>query len=168
MTEEQHRIFNQLGSPDFSLRQQAQQHLGKNLPENDIILSNALSATRPIVRWEAVKYLAESPLHTNLPLLCRALSDEIDSIRWMAANGITRLGKQAVLEALDYSTRSDDFNKMAMQLAHMIQNFPGLVAIDLLQKSLSAIHNRELASAKIMVKNFLREIREKPFAESKA
>lgn len=59
-------------------------------------LGQLIEAPKYITRWEAVKSLAEIHNPLSIPWLIKALEDESDDIRWLAAEGLISLGKEAV------------------------------------------------------------------------
>ncbi|MEJ2054885.1 MAG: HEAT repeat domain-containing protein [Calditrichaceae bacterium] len=69
-------------------------------------LSEMETHPKAIARWEAVKALSEIRDPLTAPLLINALEDRSFGVRWLAAEGLTALGKEglvAVLKALlDY------------------------------------------------------------------
>ncbi|MEJ2544325.1 MAG: HEAT repeat domain-containing protein [Calditrichaceae bacterium] len=53
-----------------------------------------------IARWEALKILIEIKDPNIIPLLINALDDNSSGIRWLAAEGLAALGKEAFLAML--------------------------------------------------------------------
>ena len=59
-------------------------------------LAKLVFTREAILRWEAVKTLAEIQDPLAAPLLIGALEDKLSSIRWLAAEGLICLGKEAL------------------------------------------------------------------------
>jgi hypothetical protein len=97
------KYITDLGSPHGLERQNARLSMvAIGEPAIDILAVLALHP-KSIVRWEAVKALAQMKNAVTAPLLINALEDEFESIRWVAVHGLIALGKPgliALLEAL--------------------------------------------------------------------
>ena len=77
-------------SSDPHLRQQVQEKLLKAGRGSIPLLERALTVVEPAIRWEAVKLLVAMEDIAVFPLLLKSLADPIDSIAWLAAEGIIR------------------------------------------------------------------------------
>jgi len=90
-----------LGSPNGLRRQHARLAMvAIGEPVIDIL---AVLAMHPqwIIRWEAVKALAQMKNPVTAPLLINALEDNFESIRWVAVHGLIALGKQGLISLLE-------------------------------------------------------------------
>lgn len=92
-----------LASDDRQRRQQARESLVALGKPAVALLLEALAASSPIVRWEAVKALGEIGDPAAIPALVKALEDETIDVRWRAAESLIvfkRDGLASLLQAL--------------------------------------------------------------------
>ncbi len=59
-------------------------------------LADAATSSQDILRWEAVKALAEIEASSTIPVLITALEDKNSGVRWIAAEGLIALGEKSV------------------------------------------------------------------------
>ena len=64
------------------------------------ILSELIMHPKYQIRWEAVKILEEIDDPVAIPLLIQAMEDEYRDIRWIAADGLIKLGRKSILPVL--------------------------------------------------------------------
>jgi len=94
------QLTKDLTSKNFILRKKARQELveiGK--PSLDFIIELAYNDDEN-VRWEALVTIVQIGSIETLDVLLDALEDEEFSIRWLAAEGLSNLGKYAVVPIL--------------------------------------------------------------------
>lgn len=111
--------IRELGSPNGLRRQYARLAMvAIGEPVIDIL---AVLAMHPqwIIRWEAVKALAQMKNTVTAPLLINALEDNFESIRWVAAHGLIALGKQGLISLLQ-ALSSYKLTVMMRQGAHHV------------------------------------------------
>lgn len=89
-------IARDLLSKNYLLRKKAREELveiGK--PSLDVLteLANSKDET---VRWEAMITIIQIGSEETMGILMKALEDEVFSIRWLAADGLANLGKNAI------------------------------------------------------------------------
>lgn len=78
-----------------------------------------LETENPILRWEIVRILAELRETSTIPGLISSLEDTNDNIRWLATEGLIRLGPPVVLpllESLAESPGSTELREGAYQI----------------------------------------------------
>jgi hypothetical protein len=74
-------------------------------------------------RWEAAKALGEIREPAAAPALVQALEDEESAIRWLAATGLIRMGREAMrplLEALEGNANSVWLREGAHRVLHAL------------------------------------------------
>jgi HEAT repeat protein len=59
-------------------------------------LMELLSHPRHICRWEAVKTMEEIGDPDSIPMFIQALEDDKSDVRWIAAEGLIKLGRQSI------------------------------------------------------------------------
>jgi len=64
-------------------------------------LIERLETENPILRWEIVRILADLRETSTIPGLIASLEDTNDNIRWLATEGLIRLGPPVVLPLLE-------------------------------------------------------------------
>lgn len=92
-----------LGSSDGPTREQARLALVEIGPPAVGPLINALIVRNNPTYWEAAKALSQMGSPESVPALVQALEDEEPGIRWLAAEGLIRVGRaglEALLQAL--------------------------------------------------------------------
>jgi HEAT repeat protein len=97
------KLIKDLDSSDGVIRERARRNLVKTGPASIDYLAELVYSKNETLRWEAVKTLSEIVNPVAIPLLIDALDDDKSSIRWLAAEGLIMLGREAVrplLEAL--------------------------------------------------------------------
>ncbi len=98
-----------LASRKWVERHDARTHLAKVGDLAVAPVASLLDDPREHVRWEAAKTLSDMVSPAAAPVLVRALSDESFGVRWVAAEGLVRLGRDALeplFEALMLKPRS--------------------------------------------------------------
>ena len=95
------KLIETLGSDDGMERKKAREALVKKGKEVTDFLMELLSHPKHIYRWEAVKTLEEIGDPDSIPFFIQALEDDKSDIRWIAAEGLIKLGMQSVVPLLD-------------------------------------------------------------------
>jgi len=94
-------LIEQLGENSAVERREARVTLiGIGEPALPALLHGLAAGTFP-VRWEIAKALSEMHLPGSIRGLVDALCDEEQDVRWLAAVGLSRMGRTAVVAALE-------------------------------------------------------------------
>jgi len=94
-------LIEDLANQDVSAREKARAEMLKAGGEAVDPLSRAMGDPRPEVRWEVARVLAELQSPAALLALVAALEDEDGSVRWVAADGLISLGRDALRPVLE-------------------------------------------------------------------
>ncbi|MEJ2536335.1 MAG: HEAT repeat domain-containing protein [Calditrichia bacterium] len=89
-------LIKNLGNSDGVIRERARRKLVSIGPSAIDYLAELVYTKNEMLRWEAVKTLSEIVNPVAIPLLIDALEDDKSSIRWLAAEGLIMLGREAV------------------------------------------------------------------------
>ncbi len=149
-------LIKNLGNSDGVIRERARRKLVSIGPSAIDYLAELVYTKNEMLRWEAVKTLSEIVNPVAIPLLIDALEDDKSSIRWLAAEGLIMLGREAVkplLEALVNRTDSVFIREGAHHFFHDLRNFlPDLDLSELLRilKSSTAEHQLQLAAGDLL------------------
>ena len=93
-------LLNALVSDDGMERKQAREDLvarGENVID---YLMELVHHPKHIYRWEALKTMEEIGSPLSIPMFLEALEDDESDIRWIAAEGLIKLGIQSVIPLL--------------------------------------------------------------------
>lgn len=71
-------------------------------------LNELLDSPKHLHRWEAVKTLEEIAEPDSIPILIQALDDDKSDVRWIAAEGLIKIGKQSLKPLLKALTKKTD------------------------------------------------------------
>lgn len=93
-------LIAQLGTKDGEVRQRARQSLVAIGKPAVPLLIEALSNHDAQVRWEAVKTIGEIRAPIAAAALVETLEDEEFDVRWLAAEALIALGREAVVPLL--------------------------------------------------------------------
>lgn len=146
------KLIDSLKSNDGLKRQNAREELVKIGKDSVDYLAELLSYPKHIYRWEAVKTFAEIGDSITIPMLIQALEDDVVGIRWIAAEGLIKLGKQSIKPLLETLTKKSDSVFILEGVHHVFydlreknelpKGFP-------IEKLLSALKNSEWAASAI-------------------
>ncbi len=143
------QLLEALGSDDGMERKKAREKLvakGKNMID---FLMELLNNPKHILRWEALKTLEEIDDPLCIPLFIRALEDDEMDVRWIAAEGLIKLGEQSVkplLKALVDKSESVFVLAGAHHVFYYLKKADKLPADFPIDKLLSTLKNLENAS----------------------
>ena len=73
-----------------------------------------------IARWEALKILIEIKDPDIIPLLINALDDSSSAIRWLAAEGLAEMGKEAFMDMLTALSAYPDTVSLRKGVKHVM------------------------------------------------
>lgn len=107
-------------------------------------LVDLLEHPKHIDRWEAIKTMEEIGDASSLPLFLNALDDDKSDVRWIAANGLIKLGFQVVKPLLKLTKKEIDSVFILDSAHHIIydlrengelpDHFPANELLDLLKR----------------------------------
>lgn len=89
-------LLKDLGSRNGLVRETARARLVEMGGAAVEYLSDLVEKKNDVARWEAVKALSEIGKPSSVPVLIRALYDGDEEIRWIAAEGLIAIGRDAV------------------------------------------------------------------------
>jgi HEAT repeat protein len=93
---ELHQLIKELGSDNGMEREKARKALVAKGKDSLDYLMELLFHPRHIYRWEAVKTMEEIGDPDSIPMLIQGLEDDKSDVRWIAAEGLIRIGFQSV------------------------------------------------------------------------
>ncbi len=94
------RILERLTSTDRSIRIETREELEKIGATIIPHLSEVLYFDNHHLRWEAAKTIEQMALPKGIDIQIQALEDEESDIRWIAAEGLVKMGKKSILPIL--------------------------------------------------------------------
>jgi len=74
------------------------------------------------VRWEAAKALSQIANPASIQALLEALSDKTFEVRWMAAEGLIRIGRKAVIPLLEALVEHSDSYWLREGIHHVLHD----------------------------------------------
>lgn len=105
---------------DDGVRREKSRHSLVRMGNNAIdYLADFITSSDSLLRWEVTKTLSEIATPFAAPVLVEALEDELTSIRWIAAKGLIKLGKQGAIETLKALIENPD-SPFLMEGAHHV------------------------------------------------
>lgn len=107
-SEDIQELLTKLESSDGVERQEARELLVKIGSPVVPLLMEMLSRSTYWGRWEIVKTLNEIHAPSSAPVLVKALEDDNDGIRWLAAEGLSKIGRAALRPLMQALTRRAD------------------------------------------------------------
>jgi len=90
------QLLNALGSEDGMERKKARKKLVAKGTDMIDYLMELVHHPKHIYRWEALKTMEEIRDVSCIPLFIEALEDDESDIRWIAAEGLIKLGIQSI------------------------------------------------------------------------
>jgi len=146
------KLISKLESDNGTERQKAREALVKIGKDSIDYLAALVSHRKHIYRWEAVKTLAEIGDPVTIPLLIQALEDDVVGVRWIAAEGLIKLGKYSIKPLLEILTKKSDSVFILEGVHHVfydLRESNELPAGFPTEKLLSALKNSEWAAGAI-------------------
>ncbi len=122
LTEEETKLQKQvekLQSDEGLKREQAREFLVKAGSKSLPFVTELLDSEKHKHRWEAMKVIAEIGTTDSIPVLLDGLVDESGDIRWIASEGLIRVGKFSVKPLLELILDKHD-SVFALNGAHHI------------------------------------------------
>ena len=106
--EETKKLIELLGSDEGLERKKARESLVAKGKDIINIMGELLSNPEHIYRWEAVKTLEEIGDIDAIPHFIQALEDDKSDVRWIAAEGLIKLGRKSVKPLLNALIEKSD------------------------------------------------------------
>ena len=140
------QLLNTLGSKNGMERKQARKELvakGKIMVD---FLMELVNHPKHIYRWEALKTMEEIGDPISIPFFIQALEDDESDVRWIAAEGLIKLGVQSIKPLLTTLIEKPDSIFTLAGIHHVFyelkktEKLPAGFPID---KLLSALRNTE-------------------------
>ena len=115
-------LIENLGDKDAHQRRTARKDL---VAKGDIVidyLEQLLDHSKHIYRWEAIKTLEELKNPKSIPIFIKSLeNDELD-IRWIAAEGLIKIGFDSVIPLLEEIIKRTKHSILLYDGAHHVLN----------------------------------------------
>jgi HEAT repeat protein len=134
-----------LGSKDGLVRVRARNSLVAIGEQAVSLLVKALASKQQWVRWEVAKALGQIGSPASAQALVRALEDDMFDVRWLAAEGLIVMGREALVPLLHALVECSDSEWLREGAHHMLHDLargrPDLK--DILQPVLAALEDVE-------------------------
>ncbi len=144
------QLLETLGSKNGMERKKAREKLvakGKTTVDS---LMGLLNHPKHICRWEALKTMEEIADPISIPLFIQALEDDESDVRWIAAEGLIKLGIQSIKPLLETLMKKSDSVFVlagAHHVFHDLKKTEKLPAGFPIDKFLSTLKNHEWTGA---------------------
>ncbi len=113
-------LIADLGCDDGIHCRKARQALVKIGARSIPALTRASASSSQMVRWEAIKALSQINGLASIKALISHLSDDDSGIVWMAADGLSRQGKKAVIPVLEALISNASSNRLRDGVHHFL------------------------------------------------
>ncbi len=164
LTEKEIReLMEILGDEDGRKRKNAREKLAAIGEHTLKYIKDYLNHPKHIYRWEAMKVIEEIEHPDSIPILINALNDDKSDIRWIAAEGLIKVGKYSLKPLLKAIAENYDSVFVLNGAHHIIyeleekellpKDFPAKELLSLLKR-----HSKE-ASLKVLVHNILNDLK---------
>lgn len=118
-------LIEALASDDGKKRQGARHALLDRGEAAVPLLTEALTSSQTIVRWEAAKTLTELHSRAAVPSLIAALEDESWDIRWLAAEALIGIGRDSIRPLLEALTKDGPSVPLREGAHHVLREIGG-------------------------------------------
>lgn len=155
------RLLETLCATDGQQRKEARRELVALGDETLKYINDYLEHPRHICRWEILRVIKEIADLKSIPVFLDALDDDKSDIRWIAAEGLIRMGKYSVRPLLKLISEKHDSVFVLNGAHHIIwelyereilpEKFPAQKLLSLLRSSSKG------ASLKVLVHEILNE-----------
>jgi HEAT repeat protein len=115
-------FVKELSSIDWLVRVKARRNLVEIGGPAVAPLTRALANRNKLMRWEAAKTLGQIGDPEAAQALVRALEDKIFDVRWLAAEGLTSIGKKALVPLLEALVERSDSPWMREGAHHVLHD----------------------------------------------
>ncbi len=106
-------------------------------------LSKALTSNRQWVRWESAKALGQIGGPRAMQVLLDVLGDKVFEIRWLAAEGLARMGKNVLVPVLETLAKHSDSHLVRQSVHHILRELSTSDIKPILEPVLNAIDGSE-------------------------
>jgi HEAT repeat protein len=139
-------LVEEMGNGDGLVRQEARRKfVGMGRPAIDY-LAELMESPKNVLRWEAIKAMEQIADPISVPLFLNALEDDDADVRWIAAEGLIRLGSDSLkplLEALVNQSTSKLLRDGAHHVLHYFKEGRNRDDIEALSRALAGEENEE-------------------------
>lgn len=156
------KLLEILCNDEGQKRKEARRELVALGEETLAYTDNYLNNTKHICRWEVLRVIKEIADLKSIPVFLAALDDDKSDIRWIAAEGLIRMGKYSTKPLLNLVEEKYDSVFVLNGAHHIIfelyerkllpEKFPAKKLLSLLKKSSKS------ASLKILIHNTLNDL----------
>lgn len=138
-------LVSKLAVKDGEARENARSRLAAIGRPAVLALTEALKQRDKLIRWEAAKTLGEIRDPIAAPALVKALHDRVFEIRWLAAEGLIAMGREALTPLLNELIEYPDNPWLQQGAHHVISHF---AASDIYIPHHESTHPRQNTSLK--------------------
>ena len=118
-------LVNQLGEKEDSIRENARLSLVALGKPAIAPLTKALTSHSEMKRWEAAKALGQIADPASAPSLIMALEDDNFDVRWLAAEGLIRMGHEVTLPLLEALIKNSRSSLLREGAHHVLNHIAG-------------------------------------------
>ncbi|NOX87383.1 MAG: HEAT repeat domain-containing protein [Calditrichaeota bacterium] len=116
------QLLETLGSKNGMERRKAREELAAMGKEAIDSLKELLDHPKRIYRWEALKTMVEIGDPVSIPLFIQALEDDEGDVRWIAAEGLIKMGSQSIIPLLKTLVERSDYIFVLVGAHHVFYN----------------------------------------------
>jgi HEAT repeat protein len=136
-------LIADLGSKDGIVRVRARKSLVAIGKPSVRPLVEALASKKELVRWEAAKAIGQIDDQTATLALVRSLEDEMFDVRWLAAEALIAIGKEALVPLLQALTQHSDSLWLREGAHHVFHDLADRKIMGVLRPVLTALEGIE-------------------------
>jgi HEAT repeat protein len=115
-------LIGDLISQDDLVRVKARKQLVAYRSRSVAPLVNELSSKNGQMRWEAAKALSQIGSPASTDALIKALEDPIFDVRWLAAAGLTKIGRKTIVPILEALEARPDSRWLLDGIHHILHD----------------------------------------------
>ena len=136
-------LIADLGSKDGIVRVRARKSLVAIGKPSVGPLVEALASKKELVRWEAAKAIGQVDDPKATQALVKALEDDMFDVRWLAAEALIIIGKEALVPLLQALTQHSDSLWLREGAHHMFHDLADGKNLEVLRPVLTALEDVE-------------------------
>jgi hypothetical protein len=136
-------LIADLGSQDGLVRVKARKSLVAIGRPSVVLLEKALTSKKEWVRWEAAKTLGQIGDTEATATLINALRDKLFDVRWLAAEGLVHIGREALPSLLRAYIEHPDSSWLQEGVHHVLHDVIGGDLTEILQPVILALEGFE-------------------------
>ncbi len=120
--EEIRPLVGKLISDEGMTRMRSRKHLVQLGPAYLSYYELLLNSANRLLRWETAKVIEEIADESSIPLFLNMMEDSDDDIRWIAAEGLIRVGKKSIRPLLEKLIHKGDSFFMKVGAHHILKS----------------------------------------------